>query len=108
MTLRHLNTLFLLLFLGSAVLHAVWLSQLAKLLQSVESDSSLIAGVNQLASSGDGEDGANYRRAIAYVLGRKYRKYGDAAIRRLGDRILVLMAATALLCLGGVVLMTRG
>ena len=98
------NLVALFLLLGSVVLHAVWLSRLAALLESKEQDPDLVAGLNQLASSSDGGDGKTYRRAVAYVYGRKYARLGDRSIRTLGDRILLLTGATALMCLGAAVL----
>jgi len=98
------NFVFLLLLLGSVVLHAVWISRLAALLASKEQDPELIAGLSQLASSGDEGDGKSYRKAVAYVYGRKYARLGDRNIRILGDRILLLTGATALMCLGAAIL----
>ena len=98
------NLAVLVLLLASVALHAIWISRLAVLLQSKEQDQELIAGLRQLASSSDGGDGKSYRKAVAYVYGRKYARIDDRRIRVLGDRILLLTGATALLCLGAAIL----
>ena len=92
------NLAVLILLLASAELHAIWISRLAVLLQSKEQDPELVAGLHQLSSSSDGGDGKSYRKAVSYVYGRKYARLGDRRVRILGDRILLLTGATALMC----------
>jgi hypothetical protein len=107
MTAANANILFLLLFIGCAALHVVWISRLATLLERLEHDSGIVVGLSELASSGEGGSGKNYRRAIVFLLRREYRKYGNVEVTKLGNRIVILMGATAVLCVSGVAVLAR-
>jgi hypothetical protein len=97
MTAAHINDVLLALFVLGACVLPWWIARLATLLGKDGADVKLVEGLNQLASSTDGGEGAAYRGAVGWVLGLRFAAHPQPEVRHLGLRVFVAFVAQALL-----------